>query len=86
MNDQNLGLWMNLNFIELLTTYYNPKQLWWQQYQTMSNKKDSQINNFRFLILDFQFSSVYCFHNIQTTQCKLKGYKGDPEGTMVPII
>ena len=37
-------LWMNLNFIELLkifATYYNPKQLWWQQYQTTSNKKAS---------------------------------------------
>jgi len=22
-------------------TYYNPKQLWWQQYQTTSNKKAS---------------------------------------------
>ncbi len=36
-------LWMNLNLIEMLkiSTYYNPKQLWWQQYQTTSNKKAS---------------------------------------------
>jgi len=28
---------LNLNFN--FATYYNPKQLWWQQYQTTSLKK-----------------------------------------------
>ena len=32
-------------------TYYNPKQLCWQQYQTTSNKKTNSINNVCFFYL-----------------------------------